>query len=224
MEEAVGTHKCIVDTGENVNNATEGVSSQSVAPENDFIRSDEHKRNRLQLFNKVIEKSLEKFISDAGFQRFAHTFHPFYKKNPEMTEDIHKQFIEHLQRNIQVEINDLIEEGALECKLDELDKLDAAEKSQDPAWRPSGVPDQDLCSFVMPYYLKQQVYLKRELDNIRKENAALAQRVLAGRARIEQTELRIATAVDEWKASAQACFVEFQTISSPFCPEETLDD
>ncbi|KAJ8015590.1 hypothetical protein DPEC_G00027690 [Dallia pectoralis] len=180
--------------------------------------------NRLLLFNKVIEKSLQKFISDARFQRFAQTFHPFYKKNPKETENIHKQFIEHLQRNIQDDIAKLIEEGELQCKLDELDKIEkAAKNSPDPAWRPSGVPEEDLCSFVMPYYLKQEAYLKRELKKIREENAALALRVQNGRDGISRTEERIATAVDEWKISAQASFNEFQTLSSSLCPPGTFD-
>lgn len=67
--------------------------------------------------------------------------------------------------------------------------------------RPSGVPEQDLCSFVTPYYLKQKAYLGRELKKILQENAVLAQRVQAGREGIAQTEQRIATAVDEWKVS-----------------------
>ncbi|XP_071772783.2 polyamine-modulated factor 1 [Centroberyx gerrardi] len=162
----------------------------------------EARRSRLTLFNKVMEKSLTKFIDDASFHRFANTFHPLYKKKPQVMESIHKQFIEDLQRTIQEDISRLIEEGQLQCKLDELDKMESdAKKNTDPAWRPSGVPEQDLCSFVMPYYQKQEAYLRLELKKIQAENAALAQRVQAGREGIAQTEQRIATAVDEWKAS-----------------------
>lgn len=65
--------------------------------------------------------------------------------------------------------------------------------------RPSGVPEQDFCSFLMPYYQKQEAYMKLELKKIREENAALAQKVQAGRERIAETENCIAMAVDEWK-------------------------
>ena len=68
-----------------------------------------------------------------------------------------------------------------------------------PLRRPSGVPEQDLCSFVMPYYLKQKAFLQQELKRIQKENAGLAQRVQAGREGLTQTEQRITAAVDEWK-------------------------
>ncbi|KAM3867152.1 polyamine-modulated factor 1 [Diretmus argenteus] len=183
-------------------------------------------RGRLKLFNKVMEKCLTKLIGDASFHRFANTFHPFYKKNPQICkrnpqvmEQIHKNFIEDLQRLIQEDINVLVDEGQLECKLVELDELEKAAKNTDPAWRPSGVPEQDLCSFVMPYYQKQEVFLRQKLKKIQAENAALAQRVQAGRETIAQTEQRIATAADEWKASVR----ENQRLASPLCPADIFD-
>ncbi|XP_029917422.1 polyamine-modulated factor 1 [Myripristis murdjan] len=182
----------------------------------------EARRSRLKLFNKVMEKSLAKFIDDANvsFQSFAKTFQPLSKKKPQVMESIHKQFIEDLQRIIQEDINRLIEEGQLQCKLDELDKLQLAAKDNlEPSWRPSGVPEQDLSSFVMPYYQKQEAYLRRELKKIQAENAALAQRVQAGREGVAQTEQRIAAAVDEWKASVR----EYQRLASSLCPADTFD-
>uniref|UniRef100_A0A674BCK8 Uncharacterized protein n=1 Tax=Salmo trutta TaxID=8032 RepID=A0A674BCK8_SALTR len=92
-------------------------------------------------------------------------------KNPQVTENIHKQLRQYLQRTLQGGAT--VQTGSAE---------QAAKNSQDPAW---GVPEQDLCSFVMPYYLKQE-----------QENAVLAQRVQAGREGINQTEQRIATAVE----------------------------
>lgn len=65
--------------------------------------------------------------------------------------------------------------------------------------RPSGIPEQDLCSFLMPYYQKQEAYMRLELKKIQAENAALAQKVQAGREGIAQTEQRISTTADEWK-------------------------
>lgn len=70
--------------------------------------------------------------------------------------------------------------------------------------RPSGVPDHDLCSFLMPYYQKQEAYMRLELKKIQIENASLAQKVQAGRESIAQTEHRISTAVDEWKVSGRS--------------------
>lgn len=51
----------------------------------------------------------------------------------------------------------------------------------------------------MPYYQKQEAYMRRELKKIKAENAALAQRVQAGRENIAQTEQHVSTTVNEWK-------------------------
>ncbi|KAL4624816.1 polyamine-modulated factor 1-like [Arapaima gigas] len=179
-----------------------GAEDRTSASENRCDAADPRK-NRLKLFNKVMEKSLQRLIADVSFHRFAKTFHPFYKQKPQLTESIHKQFVTELQTAIQEDINQIMEEGNLQYKLVELDRLEAAtaKDNTDPAWRPSGVPEQDLCSFLMPYYMQQREYLHRELKKIKKENAVLAQRVQAGRERIALTEQRITSAIEEWRAT-----------------------
>lgn len=67
--------------------------------------------------------------------------------------------------------------------------------------RPSGVPEQDVCSVLIPYHQGQEEYVRRELRKLQKENAALAQRVQSGRDTIAHTEQRIGAAVDEWKVT-----------------------
>lgn len=67
--------------------------------------------------------------------------------------------------------------------------------------RPSGIPEQDVCSVLVPYHQGQEEYVRRELRKLQKENAALAQRVQSGRDAIAHTEQRIAAAVDEWKVT-----------------------
>ncbi|KAM9356690.1 polyamine-modulated factor 1 [Symphorus nematophorus] len=214
---------CVKESAENqTNEAAEEGSSQVPKPESVVKPSEETEArfSRLKLFEKVMQKSLEKFIDHAGFNRFASTFRPLYKKNPQRMERIHKQFIEELRRTIQDDISRLIEEGRLDFKLNELDKLEqAAKNNQNPAWRPSGVPEQDFCSLLMPYYQKQEAYMRRELKKIQAENAALAQKVQAGRERIAQTEHCISTAVDEWKASV----TDFERQASSLCPADVFD-
>ncbi|KAI4819365.1 hypothetical protein KUCAC02_004616 [Chaenocephalus aceratus] len=180
----------------------------------------EARYNRLKLFDKVIQKSLEKFIEQASFNRFASTFRPLYKKNPQKMKSIHKQFIEELRKNIQGDISRLIEEGRLEFKMNELDELEsAAQNNTAPAWRPSGVPEKDFCSFLMPYYKKQEAYMRLELKKIQAENAALAQKVLAGRESISQTGQLVSTALDEWKAMV----TEFERLTSSLGPADVFD-
>ncbi|TNN77664.1 Polyamine-modulated factor 1 [Liparis tanakae] len=204
------------------NEATGEVSSQMTIPGSGSkpLEEKEARFKRLKLFDKVMQKSLEKFIDHASFNRFASKFRPLYKKNPQKMESIHKQFIEELQKAIREDISRLIEEGRLEFKLNELDQLEnAAKNNTDPAWRPSGVPEQDFCSFLMPYYQKQENYMRQELKKIQAENAALSQKAQAGRESLAQTEYRISTTVDEWKASV----TEFERLASSLHPNDVFD-
>ncbi|KAM3612519.1 uncharacterized protein V6R79_009574 [Siganus canaliculatus] len=222
MEQSeVPTEKETIDnkmSSENqANEVTDQVVSQVSNPGADCKSSEdtESRYDRLKLFDKVMQKTLDKFVDLASFNRFASTFRPLYKKNPQMMESIHKQFIEDLRRTIQEDINRLIEEGRLDFKLNELDKLEQAAKSKpNPAWRPSGVPEQDFCSFLMPYYQKQEAYMRQELKKIQAENAALVEKVQAGRESIAQTDQHISTVVEEWKATV----MEFEKMASSFCP------
>ncbi|TNM99256.1 hypothetical protein fugu_013820 [Takifugu bimaculatus] len=202
--------------------ATGDVSSQEPKPGSGVKMSEESEArvNRFKLFEKVMQKSLEKFIELASFHRFSSVFRPLYKKNPQKMENIHKQFIEELKKAIQDDICKLVEEGQLEAKLNELDKLERAAKDRpNPAWRPSGIPEQDFCSFLMPYFQKQEAYMRVELKKIQAENAALAQKVQAGREGIAETERRISSTVDEWKASV----AEFERLAASLSPADVFD-
>ncbi|XP_019739503.1 polyamine-modulated factor 1 [Hippocampus comes] len=198
------------------------VSSQGVKSEaiREPSSNDEPRGKRLKLYNEVIDKSLEEFMHFASFDKFSSMFHQFYKMNRQRMENIHKQFVDELQRAIKDDIRRLNEEASLESKLNELDKLEsAAENSPDPAWRPSGVPEQDFSSFIIPFYQKQEAYLRHELRKIQAENAALALKVQAGRERIAQAEHQISTAAAEWEASA----TKIESLASSLCPADVFD-
>ncbi|XP_038148521.1 polyamine-modulated factor 1 [Cyprinodon tularosa] len=177
--------------------------------------------NRLKLFDKVIQKSLNRFIENASFKVFSSKFRPLYKENVKRMEEIHNQFTVVLQKSIQEDIIKLMEEGKIESKFQELDKLEnEAKDNPEPAWRPSGVPEQDFCSFLMPYYQKQKAYMKLELKKIQAENAALAERVRAGREKIAQTEQCVSTDVDEWNAKV----IDFERVASSLNPVDFFDE
>lgn len=221
QKEVVG-EVCVKESAGNQTDEAAGEASSQAADPGAVKPADEPgaRFNRFKLFDKVMQKSLEKLIDCASFNRFAHTFRPLYKKNPQRMENIHKQFIEEMRKAIQDDISKLIQEGQLDFKLNELDKLEqAAKKNPNPAWRPSGVPEQDFSSFLMPYYQKQEAYMQRELKKIKAENAALAQKVQAGRESIAQAESRIDAAVDEWKVSV----TKFEHLSSSLCPTDVFD-
>ncbi|XP_029020367.1 polyamine-modulated factor 1 [Betta splendens] len=216
-------NQCVKASAEgNTNETTEGMAPQTSNVDSDRRPPGETevRYSRLKLFKKVTQKSLEKCIDHASFNTFASMFRPLYKKNPQKMEKIHKQFIDELRKAVQEDISRLIEEGQLELKLNELDKLEkAARNKSDPAWRPSGIPEQDFSSFLIPYYEKQDAYMKRQLKKIRAENAVLAQKVQAGRKKIAETENCIAMAFDELKAT----LAEFERSASSFCPADVFD-
>ncbi|KAL1262332.1 hypothetical protein QQF64_007597 [Cirrhinus molitorella] len=189
------------------------VSSQASTRRNDSVKSSQSKP-RLKLFSKVMEKSLQWLLDNASFDRFSHYFQPLSKQNPQLTEAMHKQFISQLQTLVQKEIATVIEEGELQVKFEELDKLEElAKDTPQAAWRPSGVPEQDVCSGLVSYYKKQEEYMRIQLKKLQKENAGLAQKVQAGRENITHTEQRIATGVEEWRASLEDLEAFVSTLS-----------
>lgn len=190
------------------------VYAQASTRRNDSVKSSQPKP-RLKLFSKVMEKSLQWLLDNASFDRFSHYFQPLSKQNPQLTEVMHKQFISQLQTLVQKEIATVIEEGDLQVKFEELDKLEElAKETAQAAWRPSGVPEQDICSDLVSSYKKQEEYIRIQLKKLLKENAALAQKVQAGRENITHTEQRIASGVQEWKASLED-LEEFVVTLSP---------
>ncbi|XP_077091951.1 polyamine-modulated factor 1 [Siphateles boraxobius] len=190
------------------------VPSELSTRRNDSVKSSQSKP-RLKLFSKVMEKSLQWLLDNASFDRFSHYFQPLSKQNPQLTEAMHKQFISQLQTLVQKEIASVIEEGDLQVKFEELDKLEElAKDTPQAAWRPSGVPEQDVCSDLVSYYKKQEEYMRIQLKKLQKENAALAQKVQAGRENITHTEQRIASGVEEWRASLEDLEPFVLTLSS----------
>uniref|UniRef100_A0A672RF30 Polyamine-modulated factor 1-like n=1 Tax=Sinocyclocheilus grahami TaxID=75366 RepID=A0A672RF30_SINGR len=164
------------------------VDERGSSRRNDSVKSSQSKP-RLKLFGKVMEKSLQWLLDNASFDRFSHCFQPVSKQNPQLTEAMHKQFISQLQTLVQREISTVIEEGDLQVKLEELDRLEElAKDTPRAAWRPSGVPEQDVCSGLVSYYKKQEEYMRIQLKKVQKENAGLAQKVQAGRENITHTE------------------------------------
>ncbi|KAK7141610.1 hypothetical protein R3I93_015685 [Phoxinus phoxinus] len=212
MEESEKSSESV--SAQNIADKVCDVSSEASTRRNDSVKSTQSKP-RLKLFSKVMEKSLQWLLDNASFDRFSHYFQPLSKQNPQLTEAMHKQFISQLQTLVQKEIATVIEEGDLQVKLEELDKLEElAKDTPRSAWRPSGVPEQDVCSGLVSYYKKQEEYMRIQLKKLQKENAALAQKVQAGRENITHTEQRIASGVEEWRASLEDLEPFVLTLSS----------
>ncbi|NXN11730.1 PMF1 factor, partial [Indicator maculatus] len=156
--------------------------------------------SRGQLFDTVVNTVLEKLVAAGSYERFASCYRCFYKLQPEMTRSIYEEFIFQLQASIKEEIQEVKKEGKLELLFDSLDKLvEEAKEQQEPAWRPSGTPEEDASSAMVPYLLKHQSYLRRVLKEKEKDNKQLAEAVLAGRGRIKELQQQIQARREAWE-------------------------
>ncbi|NXI46529.1 PMF1 factor, partial [Galbula dea] len=155
---------------------------------------------RAQLFDTVVDTFLQKLVAAGSYQRFASCYRRFYKLQPELTRGIYEQFISQLQASIKEEIQEIKQEGNLEMLFNSLDKIvEEAKTQEEPAWRPSGVPEEDAGSALAPYLLKHRAYLQRILREKQEENRQAAEAVLAGRGRITELQQLIAAHQQAWQ-------------------------
>ncbi|NXD88579.1 PMF1 factor, partial [Halcyon senegalensis] len=155
---------------------------------------------RAQLFSAVVDTFLEKLVAAGSYQRFAGCYRSFYKAQPEVTRSIYEQFVAQLQASIKEEIQEVKDEGNLEMLFNSLDKIvEEAKNREESAWRPSGVPEEDVRSALVPYLLKHRSYLRKGLREKEQENKAAAESVLAGRSRIEELRRLIQARRQAWQ-------------------------
>nr|XP_027300328.2 polyamine-modulated factor 1 [Anas platyrhynchos] len=156
---------------------------------------------RGQLFAAVVDAFMEKLVAAGSYQRFASCYHRFYRLQPELTRSIYDQFVAQLQASIKEEIQEVKKEGNLEELFNSLDKIvEEAKDWKEPAWRPSGIPEEDIRSAVVPYLLKHKSYLQKVLKEKEEENRKLAESVLAGRDQIAKLQQLIDTRRQAWQA------------------------
>ncbi|XP_067878520.1 polyamine-modulated factor 1 [Heterodontus francisci] len=161
---------------------------------------------RLKLFSAAMETTLEKLLETASFERFAESYKPVYKVQPQLTHSVYKQLVSQLQTSIQEEINQISEDGLFERALPKLDDLERESESRsEPAWRPTGSPAVDLQRHLVPYQLQQRDYLRLKLKRAKDENAALAQSVLWGRGRIKALQQVQEERCQQWQQCSELC-------------------
>ncbi|XP_064331223.1 polyamine-modulated factor 1 [Phalacrocorax carbo] len=156
---------------------------------------------RAQVFDTVVDTFLEKLVAAGSYQRFANCYRCFYKLQPEVTRSIYDQFISQLQTSIKEEIQEVKDEGNLEMLFNSLDKIvEEAKNQEEPAWRPSGIPEEDVRSAMVPYLLKHRSHLRKVLKEKEEENGKVAESVLAGRDRIAELQRLIQARKHAWQA------------------------
>ncbi|NWH76418.1 PMF1 factor, partial [Piaya cayana] len=100
----------------------------------------------------------------------------------------------------QEEIQEVKDEGNLEMLFNSLDKMvEEAKNREEPAWRPSGVPEEDVRSALVLYLLKHKSYLQKILREKVEENRKAAESVLAGRGRIAELQQLIQARKRAWQ-------------------------
>ncbi|KAM3825285.1 polyamine-modulated factor 1 [Vipera latastei] len=157
------------------------------------------KVGREQTLDCVVSQFLQALDAD-GCRFFTKCYSCLYKAHPEFTKCVYNQFISHLQNSVQEEVQALKEEGNLPVLLDSLDTLErAAEGKEGPAWRPSGLPEEDAGRVVVPYLLKQRRLLQKSLKEKQESNSQLAAAVLAGRQRIAALQAQVHQQREEWQ-------------------------
>ncbi|XP_008568846.1 PREDICTED: polyamine-modulated factor 1 isoform X1 [Galeopterus variegatus] len=157
--------------------------------------------SRVKLLDTMVDTFLQKLVAAGSYQRFTDCYKRFYQLQPEMTQRIYDKFITQLQTSIWEEISEIKEEGNLEAVLNTLDKIvEEGKDRKEPAWRPSGIPEEDLCRAMAPYFLQQRDTLQHRVQKQEAENRQLADAVLAGRRQVEKLQLQVQAQQQAWQA------------------------
>ncbi|KAM6167405.1 polyamine-modulated factor 1-like [Erethizon dorsatum] len=157
--------------------------------------------SRVKLLDTMVNTFLQKLVAAGSYQRFTDCYKHFHQLQPEMTQRIYDKFVTQLQASIQEEISEIKEEGNLETVLNSLDKIvEDGKNRKEPAWRPSGTPEKDLCSILAPYFLQQRDTLRRHVQKQEGKNQELAEAVLAGRRQVEELQRQVQARQQAWQA------------------------
>ncbi|CAO2598747.1 Polyamine-modulated factor 1 [Lemmus lemmus] len=172
-------------SNEAVEKGPEGSSSDSVPVDTTI--------SRVELLDTILDTFLQKLVAARSYERFTSCYKPFQQLDPE--------FVTQLQTSIREEISEIKEEGNLEAVLNSLDKIvEEGKANGEPAWRPSGIPEKDLCSVMAPYFLQQRDTLCRRVQKQKARNQDLADAVLAGRRQVEGLQQQIQALQQTWQA------------------------
>ncbi|XP_033927045.1 polyamine-modulated factor 1 [Melopsittacus undulatus] len=156
---------------------------------------------RTELLSTVVDAFLEKLTAAGSFQRFSSCYRGFCRLRPELTGSVHSQFVPQLRDSIRAEFREVMEEANLEAVLNHLDGIvEDGEPQEEPAWRPSGIPEDDARSALVPSLLQHRSCLLRALRTKQEENRKAAESVLEGRGRIRELQEQIQAHRQGWKA------------------------
>ncbi|XP_047396921.1 polyamine-modulated factor 1 isoform X7 [Sciurus carolinensis] len=173
--------------------------------------------SRVKLLDTMVDTFLQKLVAAGSYQRFTDCYKRVYQLQPEMTQRIYDRFITQLETSIREEISEIKKEGNLEAVLNSLDKIvEEGKNCKEPAWRPSGIPEKDLCSTMAPYFLQQRDTLQRHVQKQEAKNRELASAILAGRRQVEELQLQVQARQQAWQMRSPV--VQSLAKVQPSCP------
>ncbi|XP_075834701.1 polyamine-modulated factor 1 isoform X1 [Microtus pennsylvanicus] len=180
-------------SNEAVEKGPEGFSPESVPVDTTI--------SRVELLDTILDTFLQKLVTARSFERFTSCYKPFQQLDPKVMQWVYDKFVTQLQTSIREEISEIKEEGNLEAVLNSLDKIvEEGKANGEPAWRPSGTPEKDLCSVMAPYFLQQRDALCHRVQKQKAKNQDLADAVLAGRRQLEGLQQQIQALQQTWQA------------------------
>lgn len=91
-----------------------------------------------------------------------------------------------------------------------------------PSRRPSGIPEKDLRSTMVPYFLQQRDTLRQHVQKQEAKNRQLAEAVLAGRRQVEDLQLQVQARQQAWQVSVRWLLPQGPTARQwlPLSPDE----
>ncbi|XP_073662337.1 solute carrier family 25 member 44 isoform X12 [Tursiops truncatus] len=159
--------------------------------------------SRVKLFDTMVDTFIQKLVA-AGRTPCFHWVGNASSHPPSGGQSVEHAFSRAASRlpwRRREEISEIKAEGNLEAVLNALDAIvEGSKDCEEPAWRPSGIPEKDLCSAVVPYFLQQRDALQRRVQKQEAENRQLADAVLAGRRQVEELQLQGQARQQAWQA------------------------
>jgi len=170
-------------------------------------KQEENEGRRMVFFRKVMRKCLDKIMVAGSQEKFASCFTKIKERNPDEFKSITEQLMQHLQNNIEKEIDLMIKQEDLVYFFNELDRIVAASDKEDPqpAWRPSGDPDKDIIDHVMDVKLAYKDQLTNILQQVESYNDRLKGEVLPKREELVETERRLSEKTNALREAAEYC-------------------
>ncbi|XP_029084035.1 polyamine-modulated factor 1 isoform X2 [Monodon monoceros] len=157
--------------------------------------------SRVKLFDTMVDTFIQKLVAAGSLSllHYIESSHP--PSGGQSVEHAFSRAANRLPWRRKEEISEIKAEGNLEAVLNALDAIvEGSKDCEEPAWRPSGIPEKDLCSAVVPYFLQQRDALQRRVQKQEAENRQLADAVLAGRRQVEELQLQGQARQQAWQA------------------------